>query len=78
MLPVEQKLKVMSDCVELLKELPPASCSWVARQLNEAFVEEPAMCDGKPTHIPHLLESEDFQVLNTRKTDTWRAPGARL
>jgi negative modulator of initiation of replication len=67
MLPVEQELKATLACVELLKGLPAAIRPRVARRLNEAFPEEvsEASANGKPSNIGQLVESDDFQSLNT-------------
>lgn len=69
MLPVEQELKATLACVEILKGLPPASRSRVARQLNEAFAEAltQVLANGKQSNIRQLVESEEFQSLNTKQ-----------
>lgn len=67
MLPVEQELKATLDCVAILKGLPHGVASRVAMRLYEAFAKESGdmSANGKPSNIRQLVESEEFQSLNT-------------
>lgn len=65
MLQLEETLKALNGCVELLDPLPPENRSFVLGNLEKLFAKDQHMGNGKPSKIRDLVESEDFLALNT-------------